>query len=418
MHNILYIENAIGPGGASISLSYLLSYLDRSKYQPFVVLSHKDNFLISRNPDIHTIYISAGISKSSKLSDRISKFLQLILGGKGKKLSKKLISLMNYSSVPLFLVKVYPFSCSRHISLIHLNNSITCNLNGILLAKLLRVPCICHQRGFEYLSKSTRIISKLVDHYIAVSEAVKQNLLELKVPSNKISVVYEGVDLEEYDPRKPPLKSLLVEFNLDPSQPRIGMISFLVKWKGHEIFLRAFAKVVNKFPNCKALIVGDIPADLPVFQQYKRKLIDLSRELGIEDNVIFAGHREDIPEIIRIMDIIVHASILPEPFGRVIIEAMAMEKPVIATNIGGPKEIIKNEENGILVNPCDPEEMAAAILKLLQNKKLAEKLGRAGRETVERFFSIETHVSKIEEVYRMVLREYQGRRPKRNHAIA
>ncbi|PIU68061.1 MAG: glycosyltransferase family 1 protein, partial [Armatimonadetes bacterium CG07_land_8_20_14_0_80_40_9] len=146
--------------------------------------------------------------------------------------------------------------------------------------------------------------------------------------------------------------------------------------------------------NIKFLIVGDGPL--------REELKEQSKDLGIEDEVTFTGSRQDIPEIMAALDIFVLTSI-KEHFGRVVIEAMACGKPVIATNSGAVPEIVEDKVTGILVPPEDSEKLAEAIIELLEDKEKAKEMGIAGRKRVEELFSIEKHTRQIEEVYLSLL---------------
>lgn len=165
--------------------------------------------------------------------------------------------------------------------------------------------------------------------------------------------------------------------------------------KGHSILFYAFEQLVRDFPFLKLLIVGTGPE--------KKRLEEQARELGIAGNVIFAGFRKDIPEVLTAVDIVVQPS-LSEGFGLSIIEAMAMEKPVVASAVGGVPEIIKNRVNGLLVPPGDPIALSEAITSVLELPGLARELARSGRETVEKKFTAEAMARKTAEVYEKLVR--------------
>jgi glycosyltransferase involved in cell wall biosynthesis len=157
----------------------------------------------------------------------------------------------------------------------------------------------------------------------------------------------------------------------------------------------------GKFSNFRAVVVGDASdfEDL-YYQEVKR----LAASLNLSDKVVFAGYREDVFNLMSRMDIIAHTSITPEPFGMVIIEAMACGKPVVASSAGGgPLEIVKDGETGFLVDPKDPEKMGDALMALLKAPKLRDKFGRAGRKRVESMFESDLNVREIEKIYNKFL---------------
>ena len=149
------------------------------------------------------------------------------------------------------------------------------------------------------------------------------------------------------------------------------------------------------------MVVGDALFREDETLPYKQALVDLTEELGIAEKVIFTGFREDIPEIMSILDILVLASWM-EPLGMVQLEAMALEKPIIASNAGGPKEVVVDKQTGILVPPKDPQALANAVIELVKNNKLSY-MGKTGRQRVERSFSLDSHVQKVERLYEEIL---------------
>jgi glycosyltransferase involved in cell wall biosynthesis len=134
-------------------------------------------------------------------------------------------------------------------------------------------------------------------------------------------------------------------------------------------------------------------------EDYTRHLHVLTGELGLEDAVEFTGFRTDVPQLVESMDILVHASILPEPFGQVVIEGMAAGKPVIATDGGGVTEIMVHGVTGLLVKMGDEKEMADAILQLLNDPALAQRMGEAGSRRVIDHFTIQRTADRVQSVY-------------------
>ncbi|MBM3249030.1 MAG: lipopolysaccharide heptosyltransferase II, partial [Candidatus Omnitrophica bacterium] len=156
--------------------------------------------------------------------------------------------------------------------------------------------------------------------------------------------------------------------------------------KGHAYFLKAIAKIIRSMPYLKVWIVGDAPESKQI---YREEVQTLARRLGISHCVQFLGNRKDIPQIISKLNIVVLSTVTEEAFGRVIIEAQACGTPVVATRVGGVVDVVEDGVTGLLVPPKDPDAMAAAILKLLKDKALVEKLTLNARKNVEENFIIE-----------------------------
>ena len=183
------------------------------------------------------------------------------------------------------------------------------------------------------------------------------------------------------------------EFGIKPNQSLVGIVGRIDWWKGHEYFLKAMARRNEHIPDLRGLIIGDLEKNVVAIdrnQKYFNNLKLLVKSLGLADKIIFTGSGTDIPRLIAALDVVVHASSIPEPFGLVIIEAMASGKPVVATAAGGVLDIIEDGKNGILV-PCkDAEAMAEAILRILSDQDRAKQMGTAARRRVAEKFTVAT----------------------------
>jgi glycosyltransferase involved in cell wall biosynthesis len=232
---------------------------------------------------------------------------------------------------------------------------------------------------------------------IAVSKAASQRFQEFESAQEKVVIIYNGVDLTEFTPQ-PPDSQLREEFGIEKDRILVGTLGQLIPGKGQDVFLKAAAQVIKQTPEVKFMIVGDGN------QFYRQKLEDLSKDLGLSGKVVFTGFREDIPRITSLLDI----SVLPstthlEGLSRVIIEAMASSKPVIATNSGGNPEAVEDGITGILVPPEDSHSLAESILDLIKDETKRNRMGEAGRTRAEKLFSIENNISQIEKIYEELL---------------
>lgn len=173
----------------------------------------------------------------------------------------------------------------------------------------------------------------------------------------------------------------------------VAIIGQIARWKGQDVFIKAAKLLHLENPNVKFLIIGDVLFDKDAEHNYKKEIVELAREC---DYIKFLGHRDDVAELIKEIDIIVHASIREEPFGRVIIEGMAAKKPVIASAIGGPLEIIENGVSGILYQPGNERELATEIANLLSNHDKYKALADAGYKQFLERFDIKITVANVE----------------------
>jgi len=216
------------------------------------------------------------------------------------------------------------------------------------------------------------------------------------LPPKKIEVIYNGLDLSEYQ-QILKTKQLREELGVVNGAPLVGLIAnFNFEIKGHIYFLGAAKKILEKVPDAKFVLVGDGP----LRSHYE----EVARDLNIKRDVYFLGKRTDVPTIISNLDVSVLSS-TNEGFSNVIMESMAAGKPVVATNVGGSREMVTDGVTGYLVPPADSQSMAGAIINLLQNPDKAMAMGSAGREVVKERFTVETMVKKYEELYFSLLKD-------------
>jgi len=215
------------------------------------------------------------------------------------------------------------------------------------------------------------------------------------VKPQKIVLIPRGVDLAKFNFNPPKLQR-------EPVVATIGLIGRITPGKGHINFIKAIARVARKTFQLKVLIVGDVA---PGKEKYRDEISLLVRRFGLERYVNFLSWQRDVSKILSQLDILVVPSTIPEAFGRVIIEAQAIGVPVIASNLGGIKDIIDNEQNGLLVPAQDPAQMAEAIIRLLKDKQLAFSLAKKAREKVEKEFSLKLMFEKTLKTYKEICQE-------------
>lgn len=298
--------------------------------------------------------------------------------------------------------------------LIHSNTSAV--LAGALSANSLGIPHIWHSRELVQRPQIVRkLLAWLIHHrstgVIAVSQAVADHLLaDQPHLASRLAVIPDAVDTRRFSPDTPPA-GWRQAWGVAKDATLVGVIGRLSWWKGQDFFLRAFASASRHAPALRALIIGE---PLPADQQRLAALQAQAQRLGIADKVLWPGYLDDIPAVMAALDVLVLPSVRPEPFGLVVIEAMASGKPVIATAHGGPVESIASGETGLLVSPHDPAEMAEALILLAKKPLYRQKLGWAGRKRALRLFSMDAHVRAIENLYMQVLSEKMERAAKRD----
>lgn len=238
-----------------------------------------------------------------------------------------------------------------------------------------------------------RFSERYVDRFIVVSEVLKKTFINNhKIPPEKVIKIYNGIELQEYQLRDPHASSrkIRTEYNIDENFLLVGAIGRMVWQKGFEFLIEAVPEVLNKYRNVKFLFAGEGPL--------KKSLEMKCETLKVKDNIIFTGFRRDVREFLSAIDLLVIPS-LREGFPFVTLEAMASGKPMVATMIDGITEQITSGENGLLTPPKDSLALAEGILRLINDKEFAKKIGSEARKKVEECFSIEKMVSETKKVY-------------------
>ncbi len=240
-----------------------------------------------------------------------------------------------------------------------------------------------------------RYSARYVTQYIAVSKALKDRLIEeCGIPADKISVIYNGVELDQYNPNLCAPDEVCRSLGITDDYPVIGTIGRLVYQKGFSYFLEAAKRVWSERRQVRFVIVGHGPEEA--------KLKSLAESLGISHVCTFAGLRFDTARLLSVFNVFVLSSVL-EGLPRVVIEAMAMGRPIVATDIDGVREEIRHNETGILVPPEDPIAFAEAILSLLDDREKAGRLGRQARKDAEEMFDLRHTLANVEVLYEKVL---------------
>lgn len=237
-------------------------------------------------------------------------------------------------------------------------------------------------------------------HVVAISSAVANHLLaDQPSLSPRLSVIHDAVDSERFHPDNDGC-SRRRTWNIGPNDVLVGMVGRVSAWKGQEVFLQALAQARVRAPELRGVIVGDI---VPGEARFKDGLLALNADLGLAEQVVWAGFCPDAPQVMAALDVLALPSVRPEPFGMVVLEAMATARPVIAAAHGGPLETVVAGETGLLVPPADPSALADAMVHLATDPTLRAGLGARGRARAQAAFSFQTHLTAFQSLYAALL---------------
>jgi glycosyltransferase involved in cell wall biosynthesis len=269
---------------------------------------------------------------------------------------------------------------------------------AVVAAKITGAKVIFIRHQVDRIRQTTRwLIANHVDRVVAVSKAVQDALLRSRVPSEKIEVIHNSIPLGQFSPALIDRGAARKELGIGSGEIVVGLVGKLNRGKGVYDALAAVGAVSERHPGVRLLYVGEGPE--------RAMLEEEAMKMSLRRKVIFAGLRRDVVRMYAAMDIFTLPSTCEEAFGMVLIEAMAMVKPVIATRVGGIPEIIDHEVNGLLVPPHDAAALAGALSRLIDDSQFSKKIAEEGRRLVETKFSDKTMGDNFERVLAQVFDE-------------
>jgi glycosyltransferase involved in cell wall biosynthesis len=276
---------------------------------------------------------------------------------------------------------------------------------GAFAAKVAGVRHVWHVHEMTVNPKAMRrllhfLAPRLSCVVVCCSDAVRNHVLidEPRFKSRLITI-YNGLLLEKFVPTTSG-QTIREEFGVPATAPFVGMIGRVNQWKGQLVFARAARRLLDRFPDAYFIAVGSVFADQVTYLEALKAELE---QLGITKRFILSPFRRDVPSFLAALDVYVHPSILPEPFGLVVLEAMAAAKPVVATAHGGVTEMIENGVSGYLVEPKNPIALANGVELLLRDSGQAQRMGLEAKDRAFRMFHVDRYVAEIQAVYKAAL---------------
>jgi glycosyltransferase involved in cell wall biosynthesis len=376
----MFIELSSGFGGSSEALYSQLKYMDHSRFHSIVVIA-KDgqNFEKMKALPVEVIKLPFKIiaedSKNS-ISSYWTAFVNLFF------------DIFYNTGLLVNLIR------TKNIHLVHINTNIKNNLPSIMASKITGKPCVCHMRGTRALTKKEKLFGQFTSKLIILNKQAHRILAE-SFGEGKVVQINDGIDLKSYV-LSSKAGQIRDEFKLNGAFV-VGTIGRLVEGKGQDDFIRAAAVTKKEGQRIKFLVVGSDPDGNKKFENSLKQLRD---ELNVNDCVVFTGWRSDKNDIISALDVVVQpSSTFPEGAPLICSEAMALNKPVVATSIAGSAEMVEDKKTGFLVTPGKPEELAQAIMHLATAPALVKEFGIAGQKRAQEHFDIVKNTRKMEELY-------------------
>lgn len=399
MKNILFVESGTGGGGSFESMYQYLRVIDRRRYRPVVVyLNHNRFESPMRDLDV-PVYVLTDWLYSRHTPTLLNRWM-----GRFRRRALWLNRWVPFSYVGFLRVAHWTLVRQltrvirqERIDLIHLNVHVYRDLFGLFVADSTGIPCISHLRSPDlysprgYNSSMARYANHVVSAYIAISDFTLSTWLKNGIDAGKSRIVFNGMPLDCFKPI-----DVRAEWGLGSDVRFIAACVAPLRSveRVDEFLIRGFAAFIDRFPSAALLVVGEGPM--------REVLASEAVRLGVDRHVVFTGFGARAKELIASVDVSVSVPDY-DSFGRVILETMQARTPLIASDVGGIREIVDDEYNGLLVRHGDEQGLADALERLAKDKKLRANLVENAFRTVNECFSIKRHAAQIEEVYESVL---------------
>lgn len=393
---VLYLGHTAKLGGAELALWELLRAVDRDLVDPVVIL-FSDGPLVDR-------------LRAAGIATRVLPLAASVVNARKDGLGVGTLARVDdVAACVAFVAQLARLISWHHPDLVH-TNSLKAHVLGGLAARLAGTPILWHVReriADDYLPRQAvrairRLTRSVPTRVVVNSRATARALFgapgsgptgDMRGGAERCEVVPDGADCDRF---RPAPREAVDSARAAGRPVRVGLVGRISPFKGQDIFLRAAAEVLQVHSDVRFLIIG---AALFGEDEYERQLVSLVRSLGLEPHVEFRGFQNDVPATLAELDVVVHASVLPEPFGQVVVEAMASGKPIVATAGGGILDILTDGRCGLLVPMGDAQALSRAISRLVADPGLRAALGEAGRRRAVEHFSVQQTARRIESVY-------------------
>lgn len=389
---VLFVNPGLGLGGAEQNLLLLLQGFKGKGVEACVAVFGEGPF----RDRLSALEISTVVIRPPRGVRRVARYRLPRTPLKGAALAM--------ASFPT-IVRLVALARRAQADVIH-TNGLKAHLLGGVAGRLVRIPVVWHLHDFPPEGLVRPIFAagarKLASIIIANSDAVAESIQSKDGRGPSVTRIYNPVDLGRFRPAIARGR-VRTELGLKNDAPLVGLVAHLTPWKGHELFLSIARLVAEVVPKAHFVITGGEIYETDGHEGYAAFLNRRAAALGVGDRVTFLGLREDIPEVLADLDVLVHCPTLPEPFGRVLAEAMAVGCPAVAASCGGIPEVVMDGVTGFLVPPNDVSGFASAVVRLLVDSALRKRFGEAGHLRAAALFGVEAHTLGVLKAYQTVI---------------
>ncbi|HRZ86776.1 MAG TPA: glycosyltransferase family 4 protein [bacterium] len=292
---------------------------------------------------------------------------------------------------PAAIAALRRFICINKIEVVNTHSSKDSWLIGFTRC-VTRIPLVVRTRHLSTPVTNKFVYTRMTDHIVTTAESIKSDLVKIGIPPGKACSIPTGVNPSRFDPEKIDRARAREQLGLADGEIAVGNIGILRSWKGFPDFLEAARRIADRNMGVRFFIAGDGPR--------REEIEGLISEKNLERVVTMLGYREDTPEILAALDIFLFTSYANEGVPQAVLQALAMGKAVVGTDIGGVAEAVIDGRTGFLVRPRDVDGMTSGVRKLVEDEPLLRSFGAAGRDLVLRNFTIAQTCERMLEVYR------------------
>jgi len=406
--NVVFLEASSGSvvGGSLTGMLELLRGIDRSRISPTVVLYEDKSCIASLEAAGVPVKVFAKkrLPKEHALHDKPAYAKARRLGAVRRTLAlARQAATFGFETLPAAR-RLRDLLAPHRPDLVYVCNGFRGNADAIVAARMLGVPCVVHAKGFDKFSWVERRLSRTVTGCVSMTRAIEDHCRAGRMQPGFFEVVYDGLDLAAFQPSRP-ASEVRAELGIAGDAEVAGVVGNLQEWKGQRVLVEALDLLAKARPRLVVLLVGGVHRSGAA---YAEGLEALAASRGLSSRVILTGARPDVADLMNAMDVVVHTSVRGEPFGRVIIEGMAVGKPVVATRAGGVPEFVHDGQDALLLAPGDVAALAGCLDRLFDDAAERERLARGARVAAERF-ALPRHVAAMTAVFE---RAVSGRAPR------
>ncbi len=377
---VLFLESSIGGGvigGSLTGILELIPHLDPGRWEAGLVLAEPKPALDLADVPVHVLTPrrgSGGVDRGAllvRVLRRASEVFGIVLPR---------------------VRELLPVLRRERPAAVYLASGLTSNLAGAIAAARCGIPAVCHFKGFRRVGPIDRWCSQWIDTAITMTDEIGAHYRSRGIRARRFVTIHDGIDVGRFATGGG--ASVRRELGIASGTPVVGIVGHVQQWKGQLLVAEAVARARRQIPQLRCLIVGGVHR---LGAEYAERLKERVAAPDLAGHAVLTGARRDVAACMDAMDVVIHASDR-EPFGRVLLEAMAAGRPVIAPREGGPLEIVADGESGLLVPPRDPDALAAAIVSLVGDPARRAAMARAARARVAAVFDIRQNARAVEAV--------------------